>query len=116
MYGGRGRIQFSAYGGTSSRYFTVDTATGQAAPMAITPHDNITICAEGANVFLVRSGDKWVNREKVQPDYVPGVTSVDSATPGFVSVPVYSLISKEDFWAGERNFVAINDFDLVSGS
>ncbi len=111
--GGRISIQFSMYGGTSARYYTVDTATGLAEPMPISPRDNITICAEGTGYFLVRSGEKWVNREKVEPDYVPGVTSVDSATPGFVSVPEYSLILVADFWAGERNFVAIND--LVYG-
>lgn len=113
VYDGRVSIQFSVYGGTSISYFTVDAATGQAAKTAITPYDNVTICAEGPDAFLVRYGDKWVNREKVQPDYEPGVTSVDSATPGFVSVPEYALVAKADFWAGERNFVPIKD--LVYG-
>ena len=106
---------------SGERLVTRNPATGATfTPPLPSRSQNITIIAElGAvgwgepatamgGAFLVRSGEHWVSRSIVEPDY-------DAATAGgdynsqFISMPEYALISQENYWAGNVELAPVED-------
>jgi len=121
FYGGQIILQFSNTSGSRVTSVAVNPATGATfTPPLPSRSQNITIIAElGAvgwgepatamgGAFLVRSGEHWVSRSIVEPDY-------DAATAGgdynsqFISMPEYVLISQENYWAGNVQLAPVED-------
>ncbi len=116
-WGGLVRIEFAAGDGRNNSTFAINPATGAATQLHTEDlGENVSIFAEGEGVFLVRSGDKWVRRELVEPGYDPAADSVQSYDSRFVSMPEYALITAANFWAGHQEFIPIRDLIYGSGS
>lgn len=108
---GRLHMQFST--NRTPRNFTIDMQSGEAQEVFMDKlGDTVAVFAETPDSFLIGHSERWVNKDKVPYEFVPGLERSNSA-PGFVRLPEYSLIAKGDFWAGKSNFT--NFQDLVFG-
>ncbi len=102
------RLRFSLHEGRTAYHFAVSPQDGAVLENNATQlGDTVTVCAESAEHFLVISGERFVGRELTEPGYVP--SEDDDYNSQFSSVPVYSLITKQDYWAGNANFIDIED-------
>lgn len=109
---GKLRIQFSTNG--PIQYFFVDIATGaaEATPVA-NLGNNLSVYAETPDAFLMQSDSRYARREEVDPLYDPETNPASSYNDQFVTVPVYGLIAKGDYWAGTPNFTDIEDLVYI---
>lgn len=110
MLDGRLRLQFSANQGRTIYNFAIQPETGDIlSPKFASLGENITVCAESEEYFLVRSGEGWVRRELVDPRYDPALDANGDYNSKYVSVTEYSLIAKSDYWAGKRTLLPVED-------
>lgn len=107
MLDGKLRLQFST--NSYVRDYAADPLTSEVVQFSADRlGDNVNVCAEGAEVLLLRNGSRWVNKDKVPHSLVPGM-EISSYSPGYYSMPEYSLISKADYWAGAQRFTKVQD-------
>lgn len=105
-YDGMLRIQFTYGRGKRNTYFTIDPVTGAVTQPPVDKLDQaITICLELPDAFLVQYSVKYRPREQVDPT-ITELRPNDSPT---VPIPLYGLLSKEDYWAGHNNVTHISD-------
>ncbi|MDL2293964.1 hypothetical protein LJC60_04950 [Ruminococcaceae bacterium OttesenSCG-928-D13] len=109
MLDGLVRLQFSTNQGRTIFNYTINPDTSEVGqPSTKDLGDNVSVLAEAPAFFLVRSGDKWVNKDLVdQSGSIPG--TVGGTSGNFVSLPEYALIAKADYWAGNRQFTPVSD-------
>lgn len=105
------RVQVSTKGLATG--YVINPATGEVSqPPVEELGDGIIIYAETSTAFLVRSGEKWVNRELAEPDFDPTAPGL-SYNDLWVKAPVFSLLYKSDYWAGNPTFDEIQDLVYV---
>lgn len=103
------RIQFTLPGGSRNSYFSVNALTGEVTQPPIDGlGENIIVYAELADALLVRYDEKWVHRDKLDPDIDP-MSLNGGYNRDYVNMPEYALIAKSDYWAGQRRFDPIKD-------
>lgn len=63
------------------------------------------ICAETSGYFLVQTGDRWAHRSTIEPEFETQASYNDN----YAKVPIYGLILKADYWAGNSSVLPIED-------
>ncbi len=107
---GKLRLQFST--NRYTRNYAINPATGEVQELALDERDdNLSVCAEGGGLLLVRYGEEWVASEKA-PDFLPGAEA-SPTNPEWIKMPQYALTDAASYFAGQRNFAEIQD--LVYG-
>ncbi|MGD9560387.1 MAG: hypothetical protein AB7V55_07265 [Oscillospiraceae bacterium] len=110
FYGGLVILQFSDANGAWPQSYAVDPASGEVfQPPLPSRNQDIAIVAEAGDFFLVRSGDRWVHRSAIDPDYDPNANPTATHNDHFISVSEYALISQQDYWAGTVQLTPIED-------